>query len=194
MNAIMARGDLAGSAGGGIDSKISSWALTSGYDLLHPIFIFIHHSRFLDSCVRFLVFVSKRLCEILGLRMVGTNRNRGKRTAMAMNGAETAPSILNCRRYFVVNASRLINTTPICQDRLGTDWQKTNRAETNGRLSRAHSQAQHTRSCRRSIGYGEKHLFLRCHFAMLKIIILPRQARDKHSENAKLKKERCVWL
>jgi hypothetical protein len=29
---------------------------------------------------------------------------------------------------------------------------------------------------------------------MLKIIILPRQARDKHSENAKLKKERCVWL
>lgn len=31
MNAIMARGDLAGSAGGGIDSKISSFAMTAGY-------------------------------------------------------------------------------------------------------------------------------------------------------------------
>jgi hypothetical protein len=124
MNAIMARGDLAGSAGGGIDSKISSWALTSGYDLLHPIFIFIHHSRFLDSCVRFRFRFERLLCEILGLRMVGTNRHRGKRTAMAMNGAETAPSISNCRRYFVVNASRLINTTPICQDRLGIGLQK----------------------------------------------------------------------
>ena len=30
MNAIMARGDLAGSAGGGIDSKISSWEMTHG--------------------------------------------------------------------------------------------------------------------------------------------------------------------
>ena len=29
-DAIMARGDLAGNAGGGIDSKITSWAMSSG--------------------------------------------------------------------------------------------------------------------------------------------------------------------
>ena len=56
MNAIMARGDLAGSAAGGIDSKISSFAMTAGYALtqakLYPSFKLIRASFGIKSTLK----------------------------------------------------------------------------------------------------------------------------------------------
>ena len=70
MNAIMARGDLAGSSAGGIDSKISSFAMTAGYALnqakFYPSFKLIRVSfgikpTLKDACHTYVVVVNAPL-------------------------------------------------------------------------------------------------------------------------------------
>ena len=91
------------------------------------------------------------------------------------NTAETTPSPAPGAAHTYLEPLHFTPKTmieTIYQDRLGTN------------IGKKASSAGPTLTCYSPTQLVRKRVFLRCHF-ILKVIILPRQARDKHRENSK---------